>query len=429
MKVIIHGGANQIGGNCVEVVSGDTKIIIDIGIPITNEDGSLFNTDITCGEELLAKGIIPSVNGLYKWDGNPVIDGILISHYHLDHYGWLRYVHPDIPCYLGQVSHKMMNMLKIINKEWEEIPQNPVYINSWKSFSIGNILITPYLIDHSACDSYIFLVEADGKRIVYTGDFRSHGRKRKLFKSFLKQCPLPVDLLLVEGTAIGDEYSKVMTEEEGEERIFEICKNTEGFVFGFSSTQNIDRIVSFYKAALRSGRTLVIDPYQAYVLDQIDGKVPKVNGSYKIRVSYHSPISNMIADAGNKDILYRYKDYKVTEEEMQSEPGKYLLLVRNTMLGSMERLGNLEGAKLIYSMWQGYKEGEKIRAFLRSLEDAGVIVEDVHSSGHASFDTVKELLDTLKPAQVVPIHTEHWEIFENFSDNVIEPRKGLVVSL
>lgn len=427
MKIIIHGGANQIGGNCVEVISENTRLIIDTGIPITNIDGtpfdsSMFNT--LSGKELLSKGLIPDIKGVYFWD-KPEINGVLLSHYHRDHYGWIKYVHPEIPCYLGEVSHRLIDSIGVMNKKWEKIIKNPCYIKSWESFSIGNITVFPFLIDHSACDSYIFVLESEGKRIVYTGDFRNHGRKGKLFGSFLEQCPLPVNLLITEGTCLSNKKHEVFTEEKIEEEIIRVCKATKGFVLGYTSTQNIDRIVSFYKGALKSNRFMVIDPYQAYILDQVGWKVPKADGNYKIKVMYPYFISKRIAKIGNKEILYRYKKHKITKEELKENPEKYLIMVRNTMLKDLKLIGNMEQSRLIYSLWQGYKEESKLKNFLSEMKKLGTIIIDIHSSGHANFDTIKELVNKIQPEKLIPVHGEHRELFKTISDCVIKSENGL----
>ena len=36
-------------------------------------------------------------------------------------------------------------------------------------------------MDHSAFDAYAFLVEAEGRSLFYSGDFRIHGRKQRVF--------------------------------------------------------------------------------------------------------------------------------------------------------------------------------------------------------------------------------------------------------
>ena len=64
---------------------------------------------------------------------------------------------------------------------------------------VGPFKITPFLVDHSAFDAYALLVEADGRRLFYTGDFRAHGRKAELFKRLLREPPAAVDVLLIEG--------------------------------------------------------------------------------------------------------------------------------------------------------------------------------------------------------------------------------------
>lgn len=58
-------------------------------------------------------------------------------------------------------------------------------------------------MDHSPFGAHAFLVEAGGKRVFYTGDFRGHGRKAKIFERFLATAPAGVDVLLMEGTTIG----------------------------------------------------------------------------------------------------------------------------------------------------------------------------------------------------------------------------------
>ena len=66
------------------------------------------------------------------------------------------------------------------------------------SRSSGPFTVTPYLVDHSAYGAYAFLIEADGKRLFYSGDFRAHGRKGKLFDGFIKNHPKDIDVLMID---------------------------------------------------------------------------------------------------------------------------------------------------------------------------------------------------------------------------------------
>lgn len=72
--------------------------------------------------------------------------------------------------------------------------------------------ITPFCIDHSAVDSYLFLIEADGKRILYTGDFRLHGVRGKAMGKILDRRIGKVDVVVTEGTTVSRMDSKNVTE-------------------------------------------------------------------------------------------------------------------------------------------------------------------------------------------------------------------------
>ncbi len=75
-----------------------------------------------------------------------------------------------------------------------------MHFEKWRPFKIGGFKITPYLMDHSAVDAYAFLIEAEGKRIFYSGDFRASGNKSFLFDKLSQEPPQSIDLLLMEGT-------------------------------------------------------------------------------------------------------------------------------------------------------------------------------------------------------------------------------------
>jgi ribonuclease J len=133
---------------------------------------------------------------------------------------------------------------------------------------VGPFRITPFLIDHSAYDSYALEIQSGGKTLFYSGDLRAHGRKAALFERLVSRAPRHVDALLLEGSSIGrlPAGDRFPTEEELEVSLAEFAAQTRGAVLVCASAQNIDRVVTVYRAALRSRRVLVIDLYGAVIL-------------------------------------------------------------------------------------------------------------------------------------------------------------------
>ena len=129
--------------------------------------------------------------------------------------------------------------------------------------SISPFTITPFLIDHSAYDSYALLVQADGKGLFYSDDFRSHGRKSSLVKRLITDPPRDVDGVLMEGTTIGRRRNEqaFATEATLESRIVNLFKQTKGMPLFWCSSQNIDRIVTLFRACKTTDRQLIIDHY------------------------------------------------------------------------------------------------------------------------------------------------------------------------
>ena len=270
MTFTIHRGASEIGGSCVEICTSTTRAVIDIGMPLMNADGSSFDSSIVKNkstDNLIKEKILPDIPVLYN-SGDDKKTALLISHAHQDHYGLISFVNKKIPVYLGEATHKLIELTAVFSGK-EKVIENHNYIKNNTSFTIGDIEVTPYLMDHAAFDAYAFLIRGEGKSLLYTGDFRGHGRKSRLFYKFLHIVPQNVDWLLMEGTCLSREKSRYKTEEQLEEQFLQTFKETNGINFVYVSGQNIDRLVSIFRSCKRSRKILVIDFYIATVLSEL----------------------------------------------------------------------------------------------------------------------------------------------------------------
>ncbi len=435
MQIIIHRGTHEIGGSCVEIISNESRIIIDIGIPLVDSKGNKFDAvryKNLSGQELVEQRILPDLKGVYSWDrDNKKIDGLLLSHSHQDHYGYLKYVDKIIPFYLGEAAHKLIDLTVLFTRMEGKI-HNPHYIKSGQSFRCGEFKITPFLMDHSAFDAYAFLIEAEGKSLLYSGDFRSHGRKEKAFKWFLHNAPRNIDALLLEGTVFGRDEEDFLTEKDIEDMMIDIVKNTKGMVLIQQSSQNIDRLVSFYRAARQTERLFVVDIYTAHVLNTLreHARLPYPSSKFtNLRVFYPRRLSNRIVNKLGKSFLNKFSRYKITKEEIADKSSNIMMLVRPSLLSDLMMINSFEGASYIYSLWEGYQEEDSMQEMLNYIQLQNINSYQLHTSGHASINTLKKVVRTLKPAKVIPIHTFHPDKYNELGAYVLNVSDCEVINI
>lgn len=402
MRLRIHRGTKQIGGNCIELECSGKSILLDLGLPL-NVDGPSLSQ-------------LPTIAGLI--DGtNTNLLGIVISHPHVDHYGLLSCVSPTIPVFIGASAKTLLEAAAPFTGA-TNLPQVVSTYKNRKKFRIGPFSVFPFLMDHSAFDAYALLVEADGKRIFYSGDFRAHGRKAHAFEAFVRKPPVKVDLMLMEGTTLGREDKELpLKESELEIQASETMKSTDGIALAYFSAQNIDRLVTFFRAALRSGRKLIIDVYTAHILEKLAIRSLPSASSSDVRVYLPKNQKRQIMRTGRFDLVEPFKSRRIFASEIAAAPQKWVMMFRSSMADDLETIGNLHGSTLIYSMWPGYLERDRndIRKWCSNL---GVKFVIQHTSGHAHATDLRRFVEAVGPGVLVPIHTVRPTAFNKLYVNV-----------
>lgn len=420
MKFKIHRGSREIGGTCVEIWTENTRIVIDFGMPLVEKDKSEFDLnkykDLTI-RQLINKSILPNIVGLYLKSTNAV-DGVLISHSHIDHYGLISYISNNVKYFLGKATDKIIKLNNLFTNQNVKL-ENFEYFEKEKAFEIGDFKVTPFWMDHSAFDSYSFLIESHGKSIFYSGDFRGHGRKSKAFDWLLKNVPQKIDYLFLEGTSIGRENEKFKTENDIENQLLEIFKKPGKINLIYTSGQNIDRITSIYKACKKSEKIFVIDIYVAKILQELSkfAKIPYPSKDFEnLKVFFPYFTSKKLKNSGYEKILYQFKNLKITKEEINNLSEQVVMLVRPSMKKDLEYIQNINGGNLIYSLWEGYLEKQFVKDFVNYLKERKCGFYSIHTSGHADIYSLKKLVKAISPKFIVPIHTFESERYKDIFD-------------
>jgi ribonuclease J len=427
MQITIYRGTHEIGGTLIELKSGTSRILIDAGYPLflskkpIEKEISQYHYS-----KLLELGVLPDIQGLYEWD-IPEFDAVIISHAHIDHYGLLHYIHPTIPIYLSKGTQRIIEISSIfVNSSQPSVESKEFAM--YKPFQIGTFRIMPFLMDHSAFDSAAFEISDNEKTVIYTGDFRGHGRKAICFERFINKAKKGADVLLTEGTMLGRQDEEVMTEQELEDRLVKKIENIRGPVLFQSSSQNIDRLVSYYRAATRLNRTFVIDVYTAnvlYELRQLDNnQLPYPSTDYpNIKVFYPYRLTQKIFNKIGEKYAKRFSQFYISKDQLKVEQSNIVMAVRPSMRTDIEITGIKNGI-FIYSLWGGYRNSDYQKEFEEYLKHSGFDVYDLHTSGHATVSDIQRVITELEPKQIIPIHTMAPDLFNSFTDRVTLKEDG-----
>lgn len=450
VKITIHRGTNQIGGSIVEIATDTAYLFIDFGMELSREKGRPTDAEMTI---MMREKVRKAAN-----EGKQI--AIFFSHIHGDHIGLLdklpikdvlngtiklamgayakecyRNIHQTLKD-MPENKEKHERILKILDKgNWLE-PEKKDKNRPEKGFKnrdriivSKDITVTPISVDHSAFDSYMFIIEADGKCIVHTGDFRTHGRKGENFfdekeglPAVIKDLEHKPDVLIIEGTMLSrksevsdnetviaenertleDEAEKLLSEEENN-CTFIVCSST-----------NVESLASFHNAVKTNpNRKLYVNSYvkkQLKTYNKAD-----IISELKFDMSIVEDIPSFSNEEDNAE----------KEKIAQMKNTGFVMLITNPhdyYRDSVVKRFISEGANplLIYSMWSGYLEepysedkDKKAYNELWKMFDSSRR-KKLHTSGHAYPDIIKKMIDTVNPTKsIIPIHTEKRKQFKN----------------
>ncbi len=422
LSLTIHRGTHQIGGVAAELcagqeAAGDERVVIDLG-------ANLPGTDAAISDDELVEHV---------FDGRPC-NAVLFTHLHGDHVGLFHKIPAGTRTFIGPMAKK----IKRIVAEYTDRDSLPL-IDAMETYRRGqpllgfqNMRITPFSVDHSAPDAYMLYIEAAGKRVLFTGDFRAHGianERSQLWRVQEKYIPKGIDLLVTEGTLLsrGNEIraNPVRTERDLGNRAREIFAEHK-YNFVLVSSTNLDSVMEFYHAAPKD-KLFICDAYQARVMLTAMAASGRNFPLYRAGEKIFLPV-RQDKDSNKVEMLRKTgAPLNVEFEELELNGADSVERMREqgfVMLARQNRFKEPNVSEIVmkhfrdkafitYSMWTGYLRGG-------ICEDPNIVrfmgetpYESLHTSGHAFPEDIARLIEAVDPEIIVPMHTECAEEFSS----------------
>lgn len=384
LRIIPLGGLGEIGKNMTVLEYGRAMIIVDCGV--------MFPENDMPGIDL----VLPNFD--YVVQNQARLQGIVLTHGHLDHIGGLPYLLPEIkasiygtPLTIGMVKRKLEEA-KVLQQA------NLRVVQERDTIQLGPFKISLFPVAHSIPGSVGLVIKTPVGNVVHTGDYKldetpTGGRTTDLPR--LRNLTRKGALALLADSTNADRPGSTPTEKlvaEELDRLFAEAKDGRIIIATFASllarlqeiiylAKKHGRKVAFAGRSLEENVTLARDMGYLKIpkglLVEVDAKIPDQQLLILATGTQGEPRSALNRMANGE------------HRQVQVKRGDTIIVSGGTIPGN---------------------EGEVSR-MLNNLFERGANViygklANVHVSGHGSRDEMVKMIEAVRPKFFIPVHGE-----------------------
>ncbi len=436
VRLIFYGGVNEIGGNKILLEDGERRLLLDFGFPYKRHKWFYEEYLKPRGGagllDPLRMGLLPPLEGLYRddlvtpglWEqfrDAPFyrkldrLDGMLLSHAHLDHSGHIAFLKEDIPIYTTSVTafiakamqdsgradfdqqvcyfdYKQLGCptgwkqealltadkkqqrqfcladaeMKALSEEatnfWLKSPgQKPLISCSLSSHSGCSLNLRCFPVDHSIPGACAWGIETSSGWIIYSGDLRLHGKREQATRKFIEEAgKLRPKALILEGTNVNRTAN--VFERDVYENGLKAIKGATGLVIADFPPRDVDRLLTFLQIARDAGRKLAILPRDAYLLKTmrlLEPETPDIAQEDSI-VIYQDTIASKSPNLWVQNLCKDYGSKMILAEDVRSTEDKFILCFSFFDINELPSLCPKPGSLYVFSSSEPHNEEQEI---------------------------------------------------------------------
>lgn len=440
VRITGYDGVGVIGGNKILLEDEErrTKLFLDFGMSFSRRS-EFFEEYLKPRpgvglRDPLRLDLLPPLEGIYRSDLTAAlsaddlnylrsrphyrqlaageIQGVYLSHAHLDHSGYISFLQESIPIYCtamtatvakvvqdagqsGDIEREVCYFVPRV-KNKDDLLTSPKGVAYYgrpfvvvddaeflkKQFwglspasgrkiefhtpglpldRIGDLALRFQPVDHSIYGATACALETSAGWVVYTGDLRFHGKRGPSLEALASWArDLEPVALLCEGTRIdAQQTGPRLTEESVKGVAGDLAKRRKGLIIADFAARNVDRLLAFREIAQNLGRRLAITPADAYLLDamrQVEASLPDIAGDEAVVIFADVKSAPRTWERG---IRKKYEGKLVRAADIRKEPGDFILAFSFFDINDLvdiDLLGDLVDAVYIYSSSEAFNE-------------------------------------------------------------------------
>ena len=407
IQICAIGGYNEIGKNMTAVKVGEDVIILDMGLYLPTyiqytEDEDIKQVPI---KKLVEVGAIPDDSVIADWRKN--VKAIVPTHAHLDHLGALPYISNKYNAEILFTPYTKELLTTICKDEHLKLknPVKPISPNS--KYKVGEIEVEFIHTTHSTPQAVMVALHTSEGIILYCNDFKFDSfpvlGKKPNFKRLEELGQQGVRLLICDSTR-ADDAKKTPSESVAREMLKDLLlgiKADDKAIIVTTFSSHIARLKSIIEYGKKINRKVLMLGRSLAKYVQAAERVNLVNFSKEVKiVKYSSKVQNAL-----KLIEKNKHEYLLIVTGHQGETKAVLSKIARGELKF--DLGKDDAVIFSCSVIPHQVNIQAREALENELKHLQVrIFKDIHVSGHAAREDLRDLIKMVQPKSLIPAHCE-----------------------